>query len=60
MNKLNHSVQGLAEISVCAHNPDARRRFYEEVMRLEALQEVNESEGSAVFCAVGAGGITGG
>ena len=60
MNKLSCPVQGLAEISVCVHNPDAMRRFYEEEMRLEALQEVNESESSAAFYAVGAGGIAGG
>jgi hypothetical protein len=46
MNKPNHPIQGLAAI----------RRSYEEVVGLEILQEINESEGKYVFYAVGAGG----
>ena|SRR3990172_955223 len=55
MNELNRPVQGLAEISLRVHDLDAMRRFYEEVIGLEVLREVDESEGKCVFYTIGAG-----
>ena len=59
MNKLNRPVQGLVEKSLRVHDLDAMRRFYEEVIRLEILREIYESDGRCVFYAIGARGSTG-
>ena len=45
MNKSNHPVQGLAEISLRVHDLVAMRRFYKEVIGFEAFREICESEG---------------
>ena len=56
MNKSNQSITGIAEISLRVHDLDLMRRFYEQVMGLQVLREIQESSGKAIFYAVGAGG----
>ena len=55
MNKSNQAITGIAEISLRVHDLDLMRRFYEEVIGLEVLREYEDSEGKAVFYAVGQG-----
>ena len=55
MNKPNRSITGIAEISLRVHDLDLMRRFYEQVIGLEVLREIQESNGKAIFYAVGAG-----
>ncbi len=55
MKQSIRSVQGLAEISLRVHDLDAMRRFYEEVVGLEVLREIDVNNGKAVFYAIGAG-----
>ena len=54
MNKSNQAISGIAEISLRVHDLDQMRRFYEQVIALEVLQEYQDSNGTAVFYAVGA------
>ena len=57
MNKSNQSITGIAEISLRAHDLDLMRRFYEQVLGLQVLQENKNSDGTVivVFYSVGAG-----
>ena len=55
MNKSNQSITGIAEIALRVHDLDLMRRFYEQVIGLEVLREIKDSEGTAIFYAVGAG-----
>jgi catechol-2,3-dioxygenase len=55
MNKPNQSITGIAEIALRVHDLDLMRRFYEQVIGLEVLREIKESDGTAIFYAVGAG-----
>lgn len=55
MNKPNQSITGIAETALRVHDLDLMRRFYEQVIGLEVLREIKESEGKAVFFSVGAG-----
>ena len=57
MNKSNQSVTGIAEISLRVHNLDLMRKFYEQVLGLEVLREIKNSDGTiiGVFYTVGAG-----
>ena len=55
MNKSNQLVQGLAEVSLRVHDFDVMRRFYEQVIGLETLKEIEENGGRAVFYGLGAG-----
>ena len=56
MNKPNQSITGIAEVALRVHDLPLMREFYEGVIGLEALREVKESDGTAIFYAVGAGG----
>ena len=49
MNKSNHPIQGLAEISLPVQNFVATRRFYEEVIGFGVLREIDEKEGKLVI-----------
>jgi catechol 2,3-dioxygenase-like lactoylglutathione lyase family enzyme len=57
MNKSNQSVTGIAEISLRVHDLDLMRKFYEQVLGLEVLREIKNSDGTVivVFYTVGAG-----
>ena len=55
MNKPNPSITGIAEIALRVHNLDLMRRFYEQVIGLEVLREIKDSNGTIIFYAVGAG-----
>ena len=57
MNKPNQSITGIAEISLRIHDLDLMRRFYEQVLGLQVLQENKNSDGAVivVFYSVGAG-----
>jgi len=57
MNKSNQSVTGIAEISLRVHDLDLMRKFYEQVLGLEVLREIKNSDGTVigVFHTVGAG-----
>ena len=57
MNKSNQSVTGIAEISLRVHDLDLMRKFYEQVLGLEVLQEIKNSDGTVivVFYTVGTG-----
>jgi len=57
MNKPNQSITGIAEIALRVHDLDLMRRFYEQVLGLQVLQENKNSDGAVivVFYAVGAG-----
>jgi catechol-2,3-dioxygenase len=55
MNKPNQSITGIAEIALRVHDLALMRRFYEQVIGLEVLREIQESNGKIVFYAVGAG-----
>jgi extradiol dioxygenase family protein len=55
MNKPNQSITGFAEIALRVHDLDLMRRFYEQVIGLEVLREIKDSEGTAIFYSVGAG-----
>ena len=57
MSKSNQAVTGIAEISLRVHDLEAMRKFYEEVIGLEVLQEIEEegSKAKAVFYVIGAG-----
>ncbi len=54
MNKPNHSIAGVAEVALRVHDLALMRRFYEQVIGLEVLREIEESNGTVVFYAVGA------
>ena len=51
MNKSNQAIMGIAEISLRVHDLPAMRRFYEEVVGLKVLREIEEegSKTKAVF-----------
>jgi catechol 2,3-dioxygenase-like lactoylglutathione lyase family enzyme len=53
MNKPNRSITGIAEIALRVHDLDRMRRFYEQVIGLEVLGEYENSDGTAIFYAVG-------
>ena len=57
MNKPNQSITGIAEIALRVHDLDLMRRFYEQVIGLEVLREIKNSDGTVivVFYTVGAG-----
>ena len=57
MNKSNQSVTGITEISLRVHDLDLMRKFYEQVLGLEVLREIKNSDGTVivVFYTVGAG-----
>jgi catechol-2,3-dioxygenase len=55
VNKPNQSITGITEIALRVHDLDLMRRFYEQVIRLEVLREVKDSERTAIFYSVGAG-----
>ena len=57
MNKSNQSVTGIAEISLRVHDLDLMRKFYEQVLGLEVLREIKNSDDTVivVFYTVGAG-----
>jgi catechol-2,3-dioxygenase len=55
MNKPNQSITGIAEIALRVHDLDLMRRFYEQVIGLEVLREIKDSNGTAIFYAIGAG-----
>jgi len=55
MNKSNSSITGVAEIALRVHDLDLMRRFYEQVIGLEFLREIDDDNGKIVFYAVGAG-----
>jgi catechol-2,3-dioxygenase len=55
MNKPNQSITGITEIALRVHDLELMRRFYEQVIGLEVLREVKDSEGTAIFYSVGAG-----
>jgi catechol-2,3-dioxygenase len=55
MNKPNQSITCIAEIALRVHDLDLMRRFYEQVIGLEVLNENEPSDGTAIFYAVGAG-----
>jgi len=55
MNKPNQSITGIAEIALRVHDLDLMRRFYEQVIGLEVLREIKDSDGTIIFYAVGAG-----
>ncbi len=57
MNKSNQSVTGIAEISLRVHDLNLMRKFYEQVLGLEVLREIKNSDGIVigVFYTVGAG-----
>ena len=54
MTKPNPSITGIAEVALRVHDLDLMRRFYEQVIGLEVLQEINDSNGTIIFYAVGA------
>ena len=54
MTKPNPSITGIAEVALRVHDLDLMRRFYEQVICLEVLQEINDSNGTIIFYAVGA------
>lgn len=56
MNEPNQSITGIAEIALRVHDLDLMRRFYEQVIGLEVIREIKESNGTIIFYAVGAGG----
>ena len=53
MNKPNQSITGVAEIALRVHDLDLMRRFYEQVIGLDVLREINDSNGTIIFYAVG-------
>jgi len=55
MNKPNRSITGIAEIALRVHDLDLMRGFYEQVIGLEVLREIKDSNGTIIFYAVGAG-----
>jgi catechol 2,3-dioxygenase-like lactoylglutathione lyase family enzyme len=55
MNKPNRSITGITEIALRVHDLDLMRRFYEQVIGLEVLGKNEQSDGTAIFFAVGAG-----
>ena len=55
MNKPNQAITGIAEIALRVHDLDLMRRFYEQVIGLQVLRETKNSDGTAIFFAVGAG-----
>ena len=57
MNKPNQSITGIVEVSLRVHDLDLMRRFYEQVIGLEVLREIKNSDGAVivVFYSVGAG-----
>ena len=60
MNQPNQSITGIAEIALRVHDLDLMRRFYEQVIGLEVLREIDESGGKCVFYTIGAGDLQGG
>jgi len=55
MHKPNQSITGVAEIALRVHDLDLMRRFYEDVIGLKILREIDDDNGKIVFYAVGAG-----
>ena len=57
MNKSNPSITGITEVSLRVHDLDLMRRFYEQVIGLEVMREIKNSDGTVivVFYSVGAG-----
>jgi catechol 2,3-dioxygenase-like lactoylglutathione lyase family enzyme len=55
VNKPNQSITGITEIALRVHDLDLMRRFYEEVIGLEVLEENEPGDGTPIFFAVGAG-----
>ena len=55
MNKPDRSITGVAEVALRVHDLALMRRFYEQVIGLEVLREIKESNGRIIFYAVGAG-----
>ncbi len=48
MNKPNQSITGIAEIALRVHDLDLMRRFYEQVIGLEVLREIKNSDGTVI------------
>ncbi|MEW6178810.1 MAG: VOC family protein [Chloroflexota bacterium] len=55
MNQPNQSITGIAEIALRVHDLALMRKFYEQIIGLEVLREINDSKGTIIFYAVGAG-----
>ena len=55
MNKPNRAITGIAEVALRVHDLDLMRRFYEQVIGLEVLREIKQSDGTIIFYSVGAG-----
>ena len=55
MNKPNQSITGITEVALRVHDLDLMRRFYEEVIGLEVMEENKPNDGTAIFFAVGSG-----
>jgi catechol-2,3-dioxygenase len=55
MNKPDQSITGIAEIALRVHDLELMRKFYEGVIGLKVLREIEDSKGRIIFYAVGAG-----
>jgi catechol-2,3-dioxygenase len=55
MNKPNQSITGIAEIALRVHDLELMREFYEQVICLEVLREIKDTNGAIIFYVVGAG-----
>ena len=55
MSQPNQSITGITEIALRVHDLDLMRRFYEEVIGLEVMEENKPNDGTAIFFAVGSG-----
>ena len=55
MHKPNPSITGMAEVALRVHDLDLMRKFYEQVIGLEVLREINDGNGRIIFYAVGTG-----
>jgi catechol-2,3-dioxygenase len=55
MNEPHQSITGVAEVALRVHDLDLMRGFYEQVIGLEVLREIQDRNGMIVFYGVGAG-----
>ena len=55
MNKANRSITGITEIALRVRDLDLMKRFYEQVIGLDVLEDNDPSDGKAIFFSVGAG-----
>ncbi len=56
MKESNRCITGIAEVSLRAHNLDVMRKFYEEVLELDVVEDLDDHKGRCVFYAVGRDG----